>query len=653
VTDIYGFWGGPTYRAATRGELFSAALDMPMSAGSTFWDQAKGGALESFGLGSAIRDFKTPDGAPLAAERFERPEQFKARRDAFAAENKVLDEEAYKASPYFRDGVPWDASMTEDRAAALATMHDATKVREFYAEKRPIISFLGNLTGQALDPINYIPVAGPSVRAAAVARMGLVKGVAATAALDAAANTAIAGLATRETRRSYGDDVSWQAMISEIATAALIGSAFGTVGGALERRAGLRADALRRDAEVKVQTLKATQEARIALNEAIGGLANDGEVRLSPNATAPIERAIERVVYVTPEDRVRTIDRIVQEDVPLGPAPLKPVTLTQFLASRSVGGIRDEGGELASMGLSRKFVPGGGALVRQSGKSLDYAREAAAEAGFFDHIYGDPDRATAMSTNDDLLRLLGAESRGDFTYSDRADGGRSLANAEYQLSVEAREQYRRALEEVNDAITEMGIDHRLDDGVLRRAAELLGDGKMDGFSALERAIEEDYRAFSDAMDELGEGFSGEPGYQLPFFDTDAPAGGTAGEARGVGQAGRGLGNAADRRQLARVGGAQGEARTLDTSPARPDPIPEGRTEAEAKVAKPENYKALADQYRVDPETGTFPEEAELRQLAQEGRLSEEDMAVLDDADAAYQDGASYGEALKSVVGCLL
>lgn len=648
MSSIFGFRGGPTYRPSTAQDMWAQAMEQPMSASSTFWDQAKGGVLESFGLGTAIRTLSLPPAVSTPRRGRETDQEYQARQDRV----KGISEDDYKSSPYFREGVPWDAGMTEDRAAALATMYDTKKVRDYFAEKRPITSFFGGLAGQAIDPINYIPVAGPTVKAAAMARMGLVKGIAATAALDAAANTAIAGIATRETRRGFGDDVSWQMMVSEIATAALLGTAFGTVGGVLERMAGLRADAMRSQAEVKVQTLKATQEARIALNEAIGGLANDGEVRLSPNAVAPVERIRSEVVYQDRADREASIDRIVNEDMPLGAAPRRPVTLMQFLTSKSVGGIRDESGELASMGLSRRFIPGGGVLVTKRGKSLDYAREAAAEAGFFDSIYGEPDIAVARSTNDDLLRLLARENGGEAAFSDRLDGGRSLDNAEYDLSVKGREEYRRVLEEVDYATSEMGINHKIDDGVLRRAAELIGGEKLDGFSALERAIEEDYRAFADAMDEIGEGFSNDPGFDIPFFGDGSPASRNAGAPGGVVEAGRRFANAADRGQSSRAGGAQGQA-VLDASPARPEAPPQGRAEAEAKVAKPENYKALADQYRVDPEAGTFSEEAELRQLAQEGRLSEEDMAVLNGADEAWQDGVSFGEALKASVNCLI
>lgn len=546
--SIYGFWQGPTYRPSTRDELFGAALDMPMSAGATFWDQAKGGALESFGLGSAIRDAKTPDGAPLAAGRYERPEQFEARRDAFAAENKVLNEEAYKTSPYFRDGVPWDASMTEDKAAALATMYDAKRVREYFAEKRPFTSFFGNLAGQATDPINYIPVAGPAVKAAAVARMGVVKGIAATAALDAAANTAIAGLATRETRRSLGDDVSWQMMVSEIATAALLGTAFGTVGGLLERRAGIRADALRSEAEVKVNTLRATQEARIALNEAIGGLANDGEVRLSPNGIAPIERMAREV------DARSAVDTITPKavDQPQPVVRIEPA-LEQLDST----------------------------LLSERGIQPDEPRILASKR---------EDLSTNVDTyrpteNVPTLRIGGKY----FTGGMHAD---ALEKAIKTFGADSPE-----IKAFNDAENPLEFI-----GVLRPSGGI----------------------FKSKPPEFRSGVSGDRG-------------------AGVKEA---VGTAVERE-------ARRSSRGVDASPARPEPLPTGRAEAEAKVAKPENYKALADQYRVDPEAGTFPEEAELHQLAQAGRLSDEDMAVLDDADAAFQDGVSYGDALKSVVGCLL
>ncbi|MCO5159617.1 MAG: hypothetical protein M9939_00655 [Mesorhizobium sp.] len=614
---IYGFWQGPAYRASTREELFSAALDQPMSAGSTFWDQAKGGVLESFGLGTAIRTLSLPPAAQTRRGR-ETDAEYQARQERV----KGITEEEYKASPYFRENVPWDAGMTEDRAAALAAMYDAKRVREYFAEKRPITAFFGNLAGQATDPINYIPVAGPSVRAAAVARMGLVKGVAATAALDAAANTAIAGLATRETRRGFGDDVSWQAMISEIATAALIGSAFGTIGGVLERRAGLRADALRRDAEVKVQTLKATQEARIALNEAIGGLANDGEVRLSPNGVAPIERMQRE--FIAYHGSPHTFDRFSIDRVGTGEGAQAFGHGLYFAEKEAVAKAYQNDITAARVNAAER-------LLKKSGGDIDAA--IAAARAEVERLRALPDGGGDVARRDSLI-AMNEDKIAELGFL-KETGGMSKGNL-YEVAIRA------------DPDNFLDWDKPLSEqssGVRDRArsvfAKAFGQDNADLFMNGSGTTEEKLRAISrqtgmDAEALLRE--AGIPG--IKYLDKDSRSAGNGSRNFVVFDDG-----------IINIRARNGQL--IDTSPARPEPPPAGRAEAEAKVAKPENYKALADQYRVDPEAGTFPEEAELRQLAQEGRLSEEDMAVLDDADAAYQDGAAYGEALKSVVNCLL
>lgn len=293
MSSIYGPFGAPAYRGFTASELMRSALEQPLSIGSTFFDQAKGGVLESFGLGTAIREGMTPDlldvppegeSVGQTATRLYRPSGAMSMGASVGAaaglhlnEQRSLTEEEWKASPFFREGVPFDRGMTDERAQALADFYDAKKVREFYAEKRPVTSFFGNLGGQALDPINYVPIVGPTVKAAAVARAGRVAGAVLTSAADAALNTGVAALATAPARAQFGDDVSWQAMVSQIATAALIGGAFGGILGKVEAFRESRAVAR---AQASLETLKRVQEARVALNDAVQGLALDGDVKL-------------------------------------------------------------------------------------------------------------------------------------------------------------------------------------------------------------------------------------------------------------------------------------------------------------------------------------------------------------------------------------
>lgn len=532
-----------------------------MSLGSTFWDQAAGGVVESFGLGTAIRSLSTPPRASARRGR-ETEEQYQARQAT------RMTEEAYKSSPYYRQSVPWDDGMTEDRAAALATQWDTKAVRGFYAEKRPITSFFGNLAGQAIDPINYIPVTGPAVRAAAIAKMGTVKGIAANAALDASLNTAIAGLATRETRAAFGDDVSWQAMVSEIATAALIGGAFGTVGGVLERRAGTRAATVRQETEQRLSTLRTVQESRVALNEAIGGLANEGEIRLSPNATEPMARIQQEIA--------------VNKDAP-------PADETAYLSARELrreysSQYEVDGQKIASSRTtpSVQQIPPVGAWRIDDVKGL-YGREV--------------EQLRQVAVDDLVLPEL---RDGELDVTKRGD------DATYaQWIKEGKEPPPVELIRMEDGRLRVADGHRR---VL--AAKAAGATEVKGW--VSELVE------TGKMDSSGRPMKASLTFELAQQKTPNPV-----------------------------------SPKVDASPARPDPIPEGRIEAEARTAKPDDYKALASQYRVDPETGKFDEEAELRQLETEGRLTEEDAADMEAADETYQDSASYGEALKAAVGCLL
>lgn len=332
---VYSFRPGPTYRGASPDEQFTAAFDMPLSVSSTLGEQFKGGILDSLGLGTTIREVQLPDEAPTSpmatmagpdgetitvpdtpqmrrratVQGFdlgqETPEQFAQRR----REAGALDEDQYKTSPYFREGVKWDMGMTADRAAALAEAYDAKRVREYFASKRPFTAFIGNLAGQAVDPINYIPIAGPAVKAASVAKFGRVAGSAAVGALDAAANTAIASGVTYDARKSMGDDITWQSTVTDIAMSALIGSAFGTISGAIDARRSVRLEKAREEAQARLATLKNVQDARIALNGAIDGLARGEDVALPANGAEVAQRIVNQANPVWSPDMLASMDR--------------------------------------------------------------------------------------------------------------------------------------------------------------------------------------------------------------------------------------------------------------------------------------------------------------------------------------------------------
>ncbi|TIO26942.1 hypothetical protein [Mesorhizobium sp.] len=574
VPGATGFTRFPAqYEGATRAALLNSALKQPLSVFSTLMESAKKDVLQSYGLGTLLREAQLPEAAPVVPgitadpgerdflkSRRETPQELEQRRRDAGA----LNEDQYKASAFYRKDIPYDPGMTETRAAALAEMDDARKVREHYASKRPLAAFIGGMSGQALDPINYIPVAGPAVRAAAIARYGKVAGTAAFSALDAAANTAVFGLATASERAKFGDDVSWQSTVSQIATAALIGSAFGAIGGAVGRRADAR---VRTEAEQRLSTLKTTQEARIALNEGIDAIVRGEDIKLSPNATGPISRVagdVARNSAFTPE-----------------PTPItKSATISDVAESLRV--VKDQHPELDPVTSPSKFDA---LLIADlQAKGFDGV-DSQAPAGPVPLNF-DP------ATVDVPEMVIGPNGRlieAALNPTSPAYGKMLIADAEARLP------------ELQRRLAKMNRPHNRLRTKLQQNSYL--SGIADPLGTIER---------SRNLPQLVRYYEGQ-------------------KARGE----------------AIVAGK------VDTTQATPEPLPDGLAEAKARVAKAEDTKALADQYRVDHNTGAYDEEAEIAHLATTGRLTEEDLTTLANARRDFDQAAAFGEAMKSLATCLI
>jgi hypothetical protein len=576
----FQFIQNPLGAGLDNASLIESSLDQPMSLGSTFFDQAKGGVLESFGLGTVIREGSLPSEAPTTPGLVITPPegagpvlvpdtpQMRRRRTVFESVNPelslqarteaqqelqkrqdeagALSQEAYKASPFFRKDIPWQNGMTTERAAALAEQDDYRKVRQFYASKRPITSFFGNLGGQALDPINYIPVAGEVVAAANVARFGRVAGRALTSSIDAAANTAIAGLTTAPIRQQLGDDVSWQSTISQVAMAAVIGGAFGAVAGRFGRATPAE---LRAEAETKLATLQNVQEARVALNDALDGMINKGEVEVSPASADVVARVADtELPKVVIERMAREADAAAFERLDV---------------------------------LDRTFEINDAEIRRLQSETMDNER------------FG-PVRA-AMIEADRLAERVRA-----------ADAALQKAATEKQRQTEtarlekSREDLRKhlatiddnAVQQLEDVDAALAARRQVNEPVARERSEL---------TAKAAKLRDDARA-------------------RYWAERPAPS----------------------VRQIAEVSNAQAAPTpVIDPAPA----------EAVKRVGRPEAPRETAEQFRVDPETGEFAEQAELDQLIAAGRITEEDRAALDSADETMKSANAYGEAVKAFASC--
>jgi hypothetical protein len=580
----FSFIQNPTGQAMTDGDLVTSALDQPMSLGSTFWDQAKGGVLESFGLGTAIRSLSVPEpaqqdsGNPVidaltAVNRAIAPETI-VRRIAGTVYDGAppITEDQYKLSPSFRKDIPWQQGMTEERAAALAEQDDVKQVRAFYGQRRPVTAFFGNLAGQAVDPINYIPIAGEAVQAANVARFGRVAGSALTASLDAAANTAIAGLSTASARGQLGDDVSWQSTVSQIAMAALIGGAFGALHGRFGRATPAE---LRSEAETKLATLDNVQASRVSLNDALDGMIRDSEVSLSPASTEFVAKAADQDLPKV------VISRMAREADPEANARLET--------------------------LNRTFDINDAEIRRLQSQTLD------------NKTYG-PTRAAMIQADELASRLQKAEEAISAAPTEKE---KALATTRRDA---ARQELRDHLSTIDDAkVQEIeAIDEQL---AQRRSVQEP--------VAAERAQlkQKTDQLFTAARDQYWQNRFAEPATQKA---TDAQEGVSAVTEPATPQ---------------RLSAGQQRA-SVDTS-APVEPVSPSVVDAVKRVGKPEGTKALAEQYRVNPETGEFPELADIEQLRTEGRLTEDDLAALDDADEIIKTANAYGEALKSFASCTI
>jgi hypothetical protein len=607
---------GPTYSGLSKLDLLDSAMSQPLSLTSTLFEEGKSGALESFGLGTLLRRGALPEEAPvqdgtdangnavvgtgdvyvppdvgmrdaLMGTWGDTPAQLEQRRQDAGA----LTEDQYKASPSFRKDIPYDPGMTETRAAALAAMDDTKKVREFYAQKRPIAAFLGSMAGQALDPINYVPVGGPLVKAAAIGRFGRIGGEALAASLDAAANTALFGIGTADARAQLGDDVSWQALISQIATAGLIGSAFGTIHGAI----GARIDARRMaEAEQRLSTLQTTMESRIALNEGIDAIVRGEDVNLSPNATEPLQR--------------------VANDIHARVAAVANRDLSEF----TVTGYHGTNDIIDNFDPAKTRLDRGVFFSTKPELANRFAMGLATDSDPVRNPYDDP--KTFLPFIRDMLGDAEAESL--------------KADVE---AIHAGKATRLQEQRVNEAA--MRATSLID-------PETLAPTKSPNVSAVKIKPGKVFEAH------LGDRFSWDKeaaaieaaragGYDTVHFQLDGPKGKED------------FYSVLNKDNIVHGFGLDARPRVVDTAKPAPEPRPEGIKQAEASIAKPEDTKTLAAQHSVDPATGAFPEETEVAQLAAEGRLTPDDAATLAQAEADYHTGSAFAEALKSVAGCLL
>lgn len=222
----------------TTQDFWGAAMSQPLSMGATFTGAVAEGVNSSPGLGTLVRSLSTPGlaahpetvkGSSFLQFTENSPEQVKESGDEL-----IHSEQEFRDSPYLRPEIPFETGMTKNRAKALANAYDLAQVRQYWASKRPVTGFVGQLVGTALDPVNYIPVLDEASIGYATAKMGAVAGRAAAGSADAFLNSMAAQAATSGARQKFGDDVSIDNMLVGSAFAAMAGGVFGAARGGVK-----------------------------------------------------------------------------------------------------------------------------------------------------------------------------------------------------------------------------------------------------------------------------------------------------------------------------------------------------------------------------------------------------------------------------------
>lgn len=229
---------------------------------------------------------------------------------------------------------------------------------------------------------------------------------------------------------------------------------------------------------VNVEALKATRDRALRLAEerefaanTDGAILTDAERQHAKDAAAMFRR--------TAADFDRQI--ATAEGRSAAPAAPKAQSLLEFIASK--GGLGPDA-ELAAIGGEGHTVNVEGVgrrkLVRQGGLPLDYAREAAQEAGYLRGNHN------GTSTVNDLLDAIDAEMRGQKRYPEGFEGhvGKREAAA---MSERQQAEFDRHMQGFEEDLRAAGHGE-LGSDVKERAVRLMANDGMDADTAVEHAL---------------------------------------------------------------------------------------------------------------------------------------------------------------------
>jgi hypothetical protein len=513
----------------------------------------------------------------------------------------ALGEDAWKSSPFYREGMSYDVGMTRELAEVRAQAFDRRRWRDSLVARYQggpagqAVGFLAEIAGGAVSPENFIPFVGPGMRAAAVARLGVIGGHAAAAAADATIGTALADAVVLPDLARRGEDVGIADFALDLALGAAVGGVFGVGGGVLERR-GLMREAARATRIDGIQTaldqLNVVADA-IAHDEpipAIVGIEQRLREKLTGRAAPEVAaRGLEPVDVeaVLPQEWIERTALRLEQGLGFEPADARIEALVHAALRDERGGLLDAAGIAEdAFAVAARDLPG---------RAAEGAGERAAGPGA-----GEPGAAGRAGEAAGAERATGAEPAAAGAGAARAERGAAAARTPGRV--------------VGDLAGLAG-----EPGVLARggdAAEALGPA-----------------AGREAVAARAVGAQG----QGPALQRGLPA-----EALG--------------RRAAATADIARQVRTMVTAEREP-PLPASVIEAAKRAGKrPADDAAalreLAQDMGVLPkEGGDIPEMADVNELRRQGRVQPQEEAALVRADELVKEADGWAMAYEQLAVC--
>ena len=151
---------------------------------------------------------------------------------------------------------------------------------------------------------------------------------------------------------------------------------------------------------------------------------------------------------------------------------------------RERGGIRDDGGDLASMGAPKS-------IIRKDGMSADDMREALVEAGYLTEL-GDYTGTEAQTTENDVFELVARSLAGEKVFVQGSDAAAELAAYDKNRSTLETEEASAIIRDLQREMETNEIPYNLTDAEEVRIVELVRDKMMDPFDAMEKLAVDRY-----------------------------------------------------------------------------------------------------------------------------------------------------------------